>query len=261
MALAAAGGPGKGAKADAGSGAASIHDRVQVKEAGLAARLVYDDYERRSGLLRILRADATAVSWGAGGRDELGDFAIGQFRIVQLGDEEVIVAREGSATVDGALVPLAVETRVRLAGGRLDPALEWSTTIRNRGDRPVTCRVGSEWAITMLGGGGNPDAWWEIAGERARHDGSGAAANVERLAQGNSWLGVEVETSVTPAADAWHAPIETVSNSEAGFERVYQGSALLISWPVTLSPGKSFTATVRHQAKVAVDRSLLEEHA
>jgi alpha-amylase len=261
MALAAAGGPGKGAKADAGSGAASIHDRVQVKEAGLAARLVYDDYERRSGLLRILRADATAVSWGAGGRDELGDFAIGQFRIVQLGDEEVIVAREGSATVDSALVPLAVETRVRLAGGRLDPALEWSTTIRNRGDRPVTCRVGSEWAITMLGGGGNPDAWWEIAGERARHDGSGAAANVERLAQGNSWLGVEVETSVTPAADAWHAPIETVSNSEAGFERVYQGSALLISWPVTLSPGKSFTATVRHQAKVAVDRSLLEEHA
>ena len=31
-------------------------------------------------------------------------------------------------------------------------------------------------------------------------------------------------TTVDPAADAWWAPIETVSNSEDGFERVYQGS-------------------------------------
>ena len=33
---------------------ASIHDIVKVKEPGLAARLVYDDYERRSALIRIL---------------------------------------------------------------------------------------------------------------------------------------------------------------------------------------------------------------
>ena len=259
-ALAAAGGSGATAKADGGTAAASIHDRVQVKEAGLAARLIYDDYERRSGLVRILPADATAESWGAGGCGELGDLATSQFRVVKLGDDEVIVARDGSAKVDGAMVPLAVETRVRLAGGRLDPALDWSATIQNRGDRAVTCRIGSEWAFTMLGGGGNPDAGWEIAGVRARHDGSGAAANVERVAQGNSWLGVEVETSVAPAADAWHAPIETVSNSEAGFERVYQGSSLLLSWPVTLGPGQSFTASVQHRAKVATDR-LTEEQA
>ena len=65
---------------DAGAGAASIHDRVQVKEAGLAAHLIYDDYERRSGLVRILPPDATAASWAAGGRDELGDLATGPFR-------------------------------------------------------------------------------------------------------------------------------------------------------------------------------------
>ncbi len=246
------------AGADAGPGAASIHDRVQVKEAGLAAHLIYDDYERRSGLVRILPADATPESWGAGGRGELGDFATGQFRVVRLGDDAVEVARDGSATIDGAAVSLSVETRLRLGGERRDAALEWSMTITNRGSRAATCRLGSEWAMTMLGGGGNPDAWWEIGGERARHDGSGAASGIERLAQGNGWLGVEIETSVGPSADAWHAPIETVSNSEAGFERVYQGSALLLSWPVSLDPGATFTATVQHRASVSVDRTVEE---
>ena len=47
------------AAADAADGAASIHEHVWVKESGLSAHLVYDDYERRSGLVRILPADAT----------------------------------------------------------------------------------------------------------------------------------------------------------------------------------------------------------
>ena len=107
----------------------------------------------------------------------------------------------------------------------------------------------------MLGGGGNPDAWWEIAGARTRHDAAAAATNVDRVAQGNGWLATEVESSISPAADAWYAPIETVSNSEAGFERVYQGSALLLSWTINLEPGASFTAAVQHRAKVSLDHA------
>ena len=44
-------------------GPASIHDTFRVKEPGLAARLVYDGHERRSGLVRALRPDASADDW------------------------------------------------------------------------------------------------------------------------------------------------------------------------------------------------------
>jgi hypothetical protein len=81
---------------------------------------------------------------------------------------------------------------------------------------------------------------------------------VQTLGQGNSWLGLEVATAISPAADAWHAPIETVSNSEAGFERVYQGSALLLSWVVRLAPGERWSATIEHRATVEVDRAAAE---
>ena len=242
------------------AGAASIHDRVQVKEAGLAARLIYDDYERRSGLVRVLPIEATPESWAAGGRGELADLATGPCRVVSIGDGVAIVARDGSARIGDAVIPLAMATEIRLAGGRLDPALDWTSLIENRGNDPLVARIGIEWAITMLGGGGNPDAWWELAGERTRHDGAGSSSGVARLGQGNAWLGVDVETELSPVADAWYAPIETVSNSEAGFERVYQGSALLVSWPVRIAPGESFRARISHRVRVAVDR-LAEERA
>jgi alpha-amylase len=127
-------------------------------------------------------------------------------------------------------------------------------TVENRGSRPISARLGLEWAFTMLGGGGNPAAWWDVAGMRSRHDGEGSVAGVSSIAQGNDWLGVAVASSAEPAADAWWAPIETVSNSEDGFERVYQGSALLLSWPVDLAPSASFSATVRQQATISAER-------
>ena len=256
VAVGAGAGVSPGAAVTSGAAPASIHDRVQVKEAGLAARLVYDEYERRSGLVRILPADATAAWWGAGGRGELGDLATGPFRLIRLTDDQAVVGRDGVATVDRTTFPVSVETTIRLGGGRLDPSLAWTATVENRGDGPLIARIGVEWATTMLGGGGNPDAWWDLGGGEVRHDTSGAVAGVERLGQGNRWLGLAIKTAVEPAADAWHAPIETVSNSEAGFERVYQGSALLLSWPVSLSPGGRWTASVVLRARITAERPL-----
>ena len=234
-----------------GGAASSIHDRVMVKEEGLSAHLVYDDYERRSGLIRILPADATAESWAAGGRGELGDLATGPFRVATLGGSAATLVRDGAASVDGGPLALGAQITVRLGGGTSDPALEWRATVENLGDRPLIARIGIEWATTMLGGGGNPDAWWSIAGVETRHDAARAEAAVTALSQGNRWLQTSIATEVAPAADAWIAPIETVSNSEAGFERVYQGSALLLSWPVNLPPGGQWSARLVHRSTIS----------
>ena len=59
-------------------------------------------------------------------------------------------------------------------------------------------------------------------------------------------------------ADAWIAPIETVSNSESGFERVYQGSCLVLSRPVNLRPGAATAFRIAHAVSVATDRAALE---
>ena len=107
-----------------------------------------------------------------------------------------------------------------------------------RETRPIDARLGLELSVHLLGGGGNPSAWYDVGGARSAHDGSGQAEGVDAIGYGNDWVGVAVRATAEPAADAWWSPIETVSNSESGFERVYQGSSLLLSWPIAARPGR-----------------------
>ena len=132
---------------------------------------------------------------------------------------------------------------IELGGDRRVPTLTLTLDLEHRGGPDLEARVGVEWSLTMLGGGGNPAAWWEVDGARTPHDGRGSAEGIDTIAQGNDYIGVSV-TSSTTDADAWWAPIETVSNSEDGFERVYQGSGLLLSWPVRLGRGERWSRTI-----------------
>jgi hypothetical protein len=53
------------------------------------------------------------------------------------------------------------------------------------------------------------------------------------LALVDEWLGLQVHLAWSPAATLQWGPVETVSVSEGGFERLYQGTALLVSWPLS----------------------------
>ena len=64
--------------------AASIHDRVTVREAGLSKLLTYDAWERRTGLVRFLGADATPESVARGEATEFGDFVGGAYEVASL---------------------------------------------------------------------------------------------------------------------------------------------------------------------------------
>jgi 4-alpha-glucanotransferase len=231
----------------------SIHETARMKEPGLADLLVYDPYERRSGLIRVLRVEATPDDWAAARADELSDLVDGAFDVVELVAGRLVVRRE--TTIGDAQV--GVTKTIGLGGDRRSPSLMLTVEVDHRDGPPVDARIGVEWSLTMLGGGGNPAAWWDVGGERTGHDGRGTADGIATVAQGNDDVGVSVTTS-TEAADAWWAPIETISNSEDGFERAYQGSGLLLSWPVRLTSGGRWTRTITNVISTTRDRAAEE---
>jgi alpha-amylase len=53
----------------------------------------------------------------------------------------------------------------------------------------------------------------------------------------DEWQGVSVSFFAPGARDFWITPIETVSESEEGFERIYQGSQIIAVWPIELAQG------------------------
>jgi alpha-amylase len=58
----------------------------------------------------------------------------------------------------------------------------------------------------------------------------------------DGWQRIRVALHAPGAEQFWISPIETVSESEEGFERVYQGSQILAVWRPALSAGKPWAA-------------------
>ncbi len=240
------------------AGTTSIHELVATKEPGLSSLLNYDTHERRSGLVMFLEPEASQSDVTTVTHRELGDFVDGTYEVVELGPDRLTVARDGRVEAAAGPQPVRVEKRLQLGGARLDPTLDLEVTVTHEGDAAIESRLAVAWDVMLLGGGGNPAAWFEAAGIRTAHDGAGQVGPTDRVRQGNDHIGITVETEIEPPADAWWSPIETVSNSESGFERVYQGCSLLLSWPVRLEPGERRSFRMGHRVVAARDRAAEE---
>jgi alpha-amylase len=151
-----------------------------------------------------------------------------------------------------------VEKSVLVGGSRVAPTLDIEVSVVNRSGHGLRATVAVDWPVNLAGGGGNPAAWWRSGDgrtERTTHDVAGTMAVTATIGHGNDDLGLTIDTAIEPAAEVRWGPIETVSNSESGFERAYQGSALLVGWPLDLAPGERWTGRLRHRVTVARDRT------
>jgi hypothetical protein len=240
----------------------SIHDRVSTKEPGLADHIAYDRYERRSGLVHLLAPATTPAAFARAAAAEYGDFVAGQFRVEATGGDGALawvrLVRDGVASTPAGSLPVRVEKTIAAGGDRRAPTLSLEVRVENRGAGPLETTLAVEWATTMLGGGGNPAAYYLLDGRRLRHDTGASRSSLRELRSGNDYVGLDVATLVEPAAETWISSIDTVSSSEAGFERVYQGSALVFAWPLVLAAGAATTVRVAHTITTTRDRAVEE---
>jgi hypothetical protein len=221
------------AEGAAHDGVASIHDRFEVKEAGLDAFLVYDQYPRLSLFDHWLRAD-----------QDRGDFESGRLPdpIGLRGPWRLAIARESDgahavlrrATPDRAIV-IEKTVGVLREGGRMRVAY------RVEAMRPSLEPgwFGIEWNFAMLDTR-SAGRRFQIEGEREdRSLGSkGHVDSVGQLTLYDRDRGFQVTLGWNRDARLWWAPIETVSLSESGLERVYQSTALLPAWFWSARPGE-----------------------
>src|SRR5690606_18455231 len=63
----------------------------------------------------------------------------------------------------------------------------------------------------------------------------------------DEWLDAKAVFTASEPAEVWRAPIETVSLSEAGFERSYQGTALIPVWKLSLAPEETWRVSLELQ--------------
>ena len=209
--------------------AASIHDRVVFKQEGLDQMLQYDSHRRKS-LIDHFWAPGTQLSdWTEGKARECGDFVSGEFEsTIRRASDRVQLQLCRQGTVDGceiqvtkAITLCADQEKVEIAyllGGL--PA-----------DREFHFGVEFNFA-------GLPSR----ADDRYFHFGDGQNIGqlqtqlqtepIEQLHLTDQWLGIDCGLRWSHPTCVWTHPIESVSQSEGGFEAVHQSVVVQPHWQV-----------------------------
>jgi hypothetical protein len=216
----------------------TIHAAPRAKEAGLAELLDYDPFRRASLLDGLFAAGAPPdplAPWAAA-RAALGERPMPAEIVERSGAIELAL---GPAGVDG--LPLAVEKRIRIGAEGTGVLARYRLLWSGREALEATWAVQVNLALTA---GDAPGRYYRLPGSPSLGS-RGSLTGAGTLTLVDEWVGCEVEIVWSATAGAGWAPIETVSLSEAGFERIYQGSAVLISWPLAVQPGGVWEGELR----------------
>jgi alpha-amylase len=212
-----------------GAGTASIHDRVVFKQAGLENQLFYDERMRNSLIDHFRLTNVNAERMQQGVAEELGDFADGVYlpTIRRNPDRvQVMMVREGMV----GQTPLKITKGVTLKTG--SDVIEIAYLIENLPAKEKF-HFGVEFNFAGL-----PDR----QDDRFFSDRDGNPLgqfqelldleSVQHLSLHDGWLGLRVELDLETAADLHAYPVQTVSQSESGFELVHQSVAVEPLWVV-----------------------------
>jgi len=233
-------------------GTENPHTLLKTREPDLDRFLSVDRYRRSSLIDHFFAPGATLAQVVQASSSELGDCVEQPYeaRVAQDGAAiTVLLTRQGQIRRPGALAPQAVRISKTLLIPATHEALCVRYSIENSSQTRLQTRFACEWNIHLLGGG-NEQAYYAIRGadpELSRFDSTGEVTAVETFHIGNTWLQQDLAFTLSTAATLWRYSIETVSGSEAGFERNHQGSCLLLLWPLLLEAGESWTVEIACQ--------------
>lgn len=219
------------AVAEAASGGSSRGAKgpIVLKGEGLGRRLVYDRYPRKALVDHFFDPGTTLADLVACEDIERGDFVGGAYAAtLHRGERRVSLSMERPGRAGGFTLNLRKEVGISVDSSTLEVlyVLEGLPA-----DFPL--RFSVEMNLAAMAG--------HAAGRYyADADGVGLGpldstldlAQTRGISLTDEWLGLHVALGWSRPAGLWCLPIETVSQSESGFEAVYQSSAILPRWAV-----------------------------
>jgi alpha-amylase len=232
-------------------GAVSIHDLVHFKQPNLDQKLTYDRWPRKSLVDHFLKPGTTLEAFERG-EGECGDFVGGVYdsRLRKTDHRvEAVLTREGYVgehlirltktialdTAQSGLLEIDYQLEQLPAGLPLHFAAEFNFAGLAAGadDRyfygPIGQQLGQLQTIQNLEG-------------------------VDRIGLVDEWLGIDAALDLSQPAGIWTFPIQTVSQSEGGFELVHQSSAVVPHWRFTADDTGCWSVTIR----LTVDTSVAQ---
>lgn len=230
---------------------ASIHDRVIFKQPGLDQRLQYDTYPRKSLIDHFFDPAVDPGAVAAAGAIERGDFVGGVYESrIRRGRDRVQLVLRRTGRVDEH--PIQVTKTITLEAGSSE--LEIGYLLENLPDGQLL-HFAPEFNFSGLPAGADDRYFFDLQHQRLGQLGTRLdLAEVDGLGMVDQWQGISITLRASRPTRFWTHPIETVSQSEGGFELVHQSVAVFPHWIIESGPDRRFAVTLH----LAIDTSQAE---
>ena len=201
---------------------ATIHDRIAFKEADMEKKLAVDTYRRYCFIDRFLPADFNFEDLQYNRGVELGDFTDGKYGCRKLPDGISLFC---NGSIESKF--LALKKVFIMSENGCSLKADYTFTAKDK-DFP-DIYFAPELNLNLLAPEAE-DRFFLINGEPFEHNNlgsSGERSGIRQFSLVDEWQGIRIDIETSPQARwVWH-PVETISLSEEGIERIYQGSAIL----------------------------------
>ncbi len=244
------------AGADGRNDVAGVSDKVFFKQAGLDERIQYDNHPRKSLIDHFYDPQATLAAVAQGEVAEWGDFHLRPYEARLRRNPKRMQVQLTCQGMAGD-VPLKLTKSVTLAAG--SSTLEIGYLLEGL-PQDRTLHFSPEFNFAGMPSG--IDDRYFYGHDRQRHGQLGARldlADTNELGLVDEWLGVDVNLAFSHPAGLWTFPVESVSQSEGGFELVHQSVAVQPHWLVQGDEDGRWSVSIHLTIDTALAESRLEQ--
>lgn len=202
---------------------------VKFKQPDLDKKLMYDTWSRKSFVDHFF-APGTSLSEFQLGQGEVGDFTTGAFHSLLRRSAERV---EAVLTRVGRVGERDIKLTKRIAlNADGSTALDVLYVLENLPPHQPL-HFGIELNFAGMASGADDRYFYDASGRRlGQLQTCLDLPETVRLGLVDEWLGLDAAIELSRPASLWTLPIQTVSNSEGGFETVHQSTAVIPHWEV-----------------------------
>ena len=228
---------------------ASIHDLVLTKEPDLASKLFYDFYERKSFIDHFLNEGTTLESFASAQYGEDGDFYNQSYEVtykrISRDGVRLKLQRNGNVWYQGKYEPLRLVKFFEFKNN--DGLIIANYTLFNESGKTMPLWFGVEFNFGMQAGHADDRYYYLKEGHIGNKflDSRAEIQNIKAIGLRDEWRKLDLLVECERMSSIWRFPIETISLSEGGFEKVYQSSVVFTNWKIALAKKWETSVTLK----------------
>lgn len=241
----------------AGEELAAISKGIRFRQPDLHLKIQYDEWPRKS-LVDLFLQPRLSFEEFRRGRGVIGDFATGEYQAsVRRGKQRIAV----DMTRTGRVSDLTGTVR-KLVMVSSDRPNEILIQYHLSGFPPhLPLHLGVEMNFAAMPGGVEDRYFYDQSGSRlGTLDTPLDLRDSDRLSLVDEWLGIDASLESTIRGGIWAFPIETISQSEDGYESVHQSVCVVPHWEFVMPESGEWTVELRLtlDTSIAAARQLAE---